>query len=96
MLRYYQPYRVIFYISVKEAQLRMAFFGRKGMQIGKNLSNIMHQTCFFTGFVIKAHEFHIPWTVTCIPVSELTDIHFLKPGKVPVQLSIKVFPVAFP
>ena len=46
-------------MSVKETHLGMDFFCLKGMQIGKNPGNIMHQSCFFTGFMIKAHELHI-------------------------------------
>ena len=50
----------------------------------------------FTGSVVKAHQFLIPWAVAFIAVSELPDILLLQSGKVPVQLGIEILPVAFP
>ena len=96
MLRYAQPYRVIFYISVKEAQLRMDFFPLKFMQITKNFMNIMHHSRFFADFVEEAHQFHIPGTAAVIAISELPDIDFFQTGKMPVQLGIEIFPIAIP
>lgn len=96
MLRYEQPYPIFFYMSVKETQLRVYFFPLKFMQIAENTLDIMHHPRLFADFVIKAHQFHIVGTVAFITVSELPDVHFLQAGKMPVQLSIEIFPVAFP
>ena len=56
----------------------------------------MHHPRFSAGFMVKAHQLHVPGTAAVIAVPELPDIDFFQAGKVSVQLGIEIFPVAFP
>ena len=96
MLRYNQPWPMIFYISVKQPQLRIDFFFFKPMQISKNLPVIMEHARLFTGSVKQTQKFRIPGTIELIGVAEAADVTRFHSGEIPVQLCIKIFPVSFP
>ena len=93
MLYYKQPCSLLFYASVKETELIPGILPGKGMQICKNIPDVVDHSVLFAGFMIKLHQFPVSGTVDFVTVAVGADIMLLQTGEMAVKLPVKILPV---
>ena len=94
-IKHIKPNPVPLPLRIKKRNLRLACLFLKGFQILENLIILMNDPVTVAGFMKKSHQGSVIWTVEHIAVAVYRNVLLFHAWKQPVQLPVKILPVAF-